>query len=116
VTDRLVKVLENGRLITRGIFRRGRGAEILLDREEALPVTLDWSGWLDTDTIASVTNDTSGASVSSESNTTTTNAFTISGASTGYVDSRITTAAGSIKELRVYVRNYDGSREKDYGR
>lgn len=116
MTDRLVKILENGRTVTRGIFRRGRGAEILLDREEALPVTLDWSDWLGSDTISSVTNASEGASVSSESNTTTTNTFTVSGASTGYVDSRITTAAGSIKEFRVYVRNYDGSREKDYGR
>lgn len=116
MTDRLVKVLENGRFITRGIHRRGRAGEVLLDREEALPVTVDWSGWLGTDTISSVTNATSGASVSSESNTDTTNTFTVSGASTGYVDSRITTAAGSIKEFRLYVRNYDGWREKDYGR
>lgn len=116
MTDRLVKVLENNRFITRGIHRRGRAGEILLDRNEALPVSLDWSGWLDSDTIASVTNEASGASVSSESNTTTTNTFTVAGSSTGYVDSRITTAAGSVKEFRLYVRNYDGYREKDYGR
>lgn len=116
MADRLVKVLENGRLVTRGIFRRGRGVEILLDRNEVLPITVDWSGWLGTDTIASVTNAASGASISNEANTTTQASMTVSGASCGYFDNRITTAAGSIKELRVYVRSFDGMREKDYGR
>lgn len=116
MADRLVKVLENGRMVTRGIFRRGRGVEILLDREESLPVTIDWSGWLGTDAIASATNETSGPSLSNEANTTTQTSMTVSGASCGWFDNRITTAAGAVKELRVYVRNYSGMREKDYGR
>jgi hypothetical protein len=116
MSNRTIKILENGRMVTRGLFRRGNAAEIIMDRNERLPVTVDWSDWLGSDTISSVTNDAEGASVASESNTTTTATFTISGASTGYVDNRITTAAGSIKEIRLHVVNYEGSRIKYYGR
>ena len=116
MSNRTVKILENGRMVTRGLFRRGNAAEIIMDRNESLPVTVDWSDWLGSDTIASVTNDAEGASVSSESNTTTTATFTVSGSSTGYVDNRITTAAGSIKELRLHVVNYESNRIKYYGR
>ena len=116
MADRLVKVLENGRMVTRGMFKRGKGAELLIDRDETLSVTLDWSDWLGTDTIASVTNATNGPGVSSETNTTTQSSFNVSGSSNGYIETRITTAAGQVKELTVYVRNYDGCRERDYGR
>lgn len=116
MSNRTTKILENDRLVTRGMFRRGNGVEILIDRNETLSVTLDWSDWLGSDTIASVTNATNGPGVSSESNTTTQSSFNVSGSSTGYVEARITTAAGLVKELTVYVRNFDGMRERDYGR
>lgn len=114
--DRLVKVLENGRLVTRGIFRRGNGVELLIDRNETLGVTLDWSSWLGADTIASVTNATSGPGISSEANTTTQSSFNVSGSSQGYIEARITTTAGLTKELTVHVRNFDSCRTTDYGR
>lgn len=107
MTNRLVKMLENGRIVVRGLSRRGIGVEVQMDRDESLPISVDWSGWLGSDTIASVTNAAAGASVSAESNTTDTVSLTLSGRSTGYLDSRITTSSGKIKELRVFVANKD---------
>lgn len=107
MTNRLVKMLENGRIVVRGLFRRGGGVEVQMDRDESLPVSVDWSGWLGADTISSVTNAAAGASVSGESNTSDTVSFTLSGRSTGYLDSRITTSSGKVKELRVFVANKD---------
>jgi hypothetical protein len=107
MTNRLVKMLENGRIVVRGLSRRGIGVEVQMDRDESLPISVDWSGWLGSDTIASVTNAATGASVSAESNTTDTVSFTLSGKGTGYLDSRITTSSGKIKELRVFVANKD---------
>lgn len=107
MTNRLVKMLENGRIVVRGLSRRGIGVEVQMDRDESLPISVDWSGWLGPDTIASVTNAAAGASVSGESNTSDTVSFTLSGRSTGYLDSRITTSSGKVKELRVFVANKD---------
>ncbi len=115
MTDRIVKVLENGRFVCRG-FRKVRGLPcISLDDDESLPITVDWSDWLQSDTISSVTNDATSVTVSSASNTTTTATMTLSANSSGYVEHRITTAAGSIKELVILVSGSSDSRQYDYG-
>lgn len=105
MTDRLVKVLENGRLVCRGVRRRGQGAYVVLARNESLPFTVDWSDWLGSDTISSVTNETSGPTVTSASNTTTTASMTLASSYDGWVKHRITTAAGAVKELLVTVNS-----------
>jgi len=102
MTDRLIKVLEQGRILTRGINKDGSRAFMVKDHDETLPITVDWSAWLGTDTISSVTNEAHGPGVSSASNTTTKASLTISGNS-GHVEHRITTAAGAIKELTIIV-------------
>ena len=111
MTDRLVKVLENGRLVCRGIRKRGAGAFVRMSENETLPFTVDWSDWLGSDTIASVTNETSGPAVSSASNTTTIASLTISGARDGWIEHRITTAAGAVKELLITVNADNPTRE-----
>ncbi|MBL4940363.1 MAG: hypothetical protein JKY81_01720 [Colwellia sp.] len=114
MADRLIKMLENNRMITRGIGQKNTGAILELDIDETLPVSIDWSDWLGTDTISSVENDATSVTVSNASNTTTTAAFSVS-SSPGVIEHRITTAAGSIKELRVYVDTPGFSVTDDYG-
>jgi hypothetical protein len=114
MADRIVKVLENGNLVTRGIGKKSDGPVIALDEDETLDVTFDWTGWLGSDTIASVTNEATSTTVSSESNTTTTSTFFISG-SCGLVEHRITTAAGLTKELRLWVDAPGFALTDDYG-
>jgi len=114
MADRLIKMLENGRMITRGIGQKSSGAILELDNDETLPVSIDWSDWLGTDTIASVVNEATSVTVSNASNTTTTAAFSLSG-SPGVIEHRITTAAGTVKELRVYVDTPGFPATDDYG-
>jgi len=115
MADRTIKVLENNRLVTRGASSDGRNATIEVDEDETLPITVDWSGWLGSDTIASVTNEATGPSVSGESNTTTTAALSVSG-DPGLIEHRITTAAGAVKELRVWVASPNGVPNRTYRR
>jgi hypothetical protein len=110
MTDRIVKVLENGRTITRGVNVKGSGFVLNADPDEVLPITFDWSGWLGTDTIASVANESHGPGISAASNTTTTATFTVSASSNGYIEHRITTAAGSVKEARLTVNSMSEGR------
>jgi len=114
MADRLIKMLENGRMVTRGIGQKSTGAILELDLDETLPISVDWSDWLGTDTISSVTNEPTSVSVSNESNTTTTAAFSVSG-SPGVIEHRITTAAGTIKEMRLYVDAVGFPVTDDYG-
>jgi len=114
MADRTVKVLENGRFVPRGLSMRTSGLVLLLDEDETLDVTFNWSSWLGDDTIASITNEADGVTVGSESNTTTTATFTVTN-SPGAVQHRITTVGGLIKEARVYVNSPAGGISDDYG-
>lgn len=114
MTNRIAKVLENGRLVCRGLRKRGSGVYVVMTENETLPFTVDWSDWLGSDTIASVTNETHGPSVSTASNTTTTASLTLSSPRDGWIEHRITTAAGSTKELIITVNSDRNS--KDYSR
>jgi hypothetical protein len=115
VTDRYIKVLEQGKSILRGVKPRGNAVVAHHDRNESLDYTVDWSGWLGSDTIASVTNSVTGVSVSGASNTTTTATFTLSGTSSGWLEHRITTAAGRVKELMVMLEVDGAPISDDYG-
>lgn len=115
MTDRYVKVLEQGKLIRRGVKARGRAVVANQDSNETLSYSVDWSGWLGSDTIASVTNTTTGITVSGASNTTTTAAFTLTSTRSGWLEHRITTAAGNIKELIVYLEVDGHPVADDYG-
>ncbi len=69
--------------------------------DDALTYTIDYANWLGSDTIASVTRETDGTDVVSGSNTTTTTTQLLSGP--GHVDIMITTAANSVKTLRISI-------------
>lgn len=116
MADRIIIFAENGRTSTRGIRQTVESQFTARQRdEETLDYTLDYSNWLGSDTISSVSRTASGTIVSSTSNSTTQSVQSLHGQ--GYVDIKITTAAGRIKEDRIYVeprrpdyRTYDGYR------
>lgn len=115
MTDRYVKILEQAKTILRGVKPRGNAVVAQQDRNESLDYTVDWSGWLGSDTISSVANQVTGISISGASNTTTTATFTLSGTQSGYLEHRITTAAGRIKELVVFLEIDGAPITSDYG-
>lgn len=77
---------------------------------ETLDYTVDWSTWLDGDTIASVVNTAdSGITVSSESNTTTATTIWVSGGTVGTtykVVQTITTSSSParVKSINLYFK------------
>lgn len=112
-----IYVMANGRIATREATRTGAGVNIQADDDETIPVTIDWSGWLGSDTISSVSNNATGATLASEANTTTGASFNITSASSAIIEHRITTAAGYVKELPIFVNGtgsyYGASRYYD---
>jgi len=104
-TDRLVKILEQGKLITRGCESDAGNVLIELDDDTSLDYTFDWSAWLGSDTIASTENEATGPDVTEKSATTTQVVLTISG-NGGLIEHRITTAtSGETQELRILVNS-----------
>lgn len=103
-----IRVLSGGRIAVHAASRQGRGVNIDIDSDETIPVAIDWSSWLGSDTIASVANSASGATLSGASNTTTAAAFKISGAGSAMIEHRITTAAGAVKELPIFINGTSG--------
>jgi hypothetical protein len=115
VADRIIKVLEQEKLILRGLKQRGRAAVIAIDDNDTLDLTINWSTWLGSDTIDSVINTVTRASLSGASNTTTTATFKIGSTSSGWVEHRITTAGGLTKELLILVEVSGTPLLDDYG-
>lgn len=114
MSDRLVKYLENGRIVTRGVHRIGADTLIFQDKNDTLKYTYDFAGWLDSDTISSVTIDSNGPTVAS-ANTTTTVTITLSAVNgDGDFTIRITTAAGLIKDFVTQVREREEAYSTDY--
>ena len=115
MTDRLVKVLEQGKLILRGLKRDGSNAVLSLDSDETLDLNFDWSDWLGSDTISSVTNNVTGVSVTSETNDTTTASMNVSATYSGLIEHRVTTDGGLTKEMKVFVSVDGFAISDDYG-
>lgn len=103
-----VRVLDNNRIAVRGASRRDFGVGLTVDYDERVPVTVDWSAWLGSDTIASVTNEAVGSGVTAASNTTKTASFSITRPNYGLIEHRITTAAGHIKEIAFHINGAEG--------
>ncbi|MEL6364291.1 MAG: hypothetical protein AAFR11_05575 [Pseudomonadota bacterium] len=117
MADRTIKVLENGRAVTRGIAQTEKDTfTVKIFDDDQLTYTIDWSNWLGSDTIASVDNDSQGATIVSSSNTTTTATLQLSASrGSGYIDHTITTTtSGDKKSLRIKVINDDHVWRDDY--
>ena len=99
MADRIVKVLETGKLILRGLKGRGRAAVLNMDDDETLNLTINWSDWLGSDTISSVTNEVTA----------------VNSTHSGWIQHRITTAGGLTKELLILVEVAGFPVMDDYG-
>jgi len=115
MTDRYIKVLQQGKMIRRGVKPRGGSIVANQDSNETLNYTVNWSGWLGADTIASVINDETGITVSAASNTDTPTTCTLSSTRSGWLEHRITTAAGRVKELMILLEIDGFPISEDYG-
>lgn len=114
MTDRLVRVLENGRLITRGLNDMGSHVRLTLDEDETLTLTINWTGWLGTEDISSTENEVDGPTAGSITTASGVNTFTVSG-NPGWIQHRITTDGGQTKELRIRVQSSEPLYRDDYG-
>lgn len=103
-----IRVLGNDRIATRECSRVNNGVALTMDSDETIPVSIDWSGYLGSDTISSVANSATGATISGAANTTTSASFNISSAGSGIIEHRITTATGAIKELPIFINGTSG--------
>lgn len=111
----LIKVLDNGRILTRSANAlNGTAALIEQGHQASTDWTVDWSDWLGAQTIASASNETYGPSVTEPTISGAQTAITISGDS-GWIIHRITTSAGQIKELRIRVKGPETIMRDDYG-
>lgn len=107
MTDRTIVFAENGRAVSRGIDQRSPTHFLATQYDEDIEdYVADFSSWLGTDTIASVTRTPSGPSVTSTSNTTTTVTQSLQGF--GCVLIGITTAAGRVKNFTIEVGRVGG--------
>ncbi len=114
MADRLVRVLENGRLNTRGLNDMGSYVCLTLDDDETLTLTINWTDWLGTEAISSTENEVSGPTAGSITTASGVNTFTVSG-SPGWIQHRITTDGGQTKELRIRVQSPEPVIRDDYG-
>jgi hypothetical protein len=104
LTDRRIIIAENNRASFRGVAREGDALWVAYQREDdSLTYVLDYSNWLGSETISSVTRVSSGTTVAGTANTTTTVTQRLKGA--GYVDVEITTSGSQVKTDRIEIRD-----------
>jgi hypothetical protein len=116
--DRTVRIMERGRLVCRGLaYGNAYEASLAIDENDNAKVTLDWTAWLDGDTIASVSNTvTGGVSLTAETTSSPTHTFKVSGSSPGLIEHRMTTTTSAeTKELRILVAVGGAQLHDDYG-
>jgi len=115
--DRRIAFYENARTTTRGIKEINPAHFRAYHRQDDdLTYTLDYSGWLGSETISSVTRTAQGPTVTGTSNTTTQVSQRLKGQ--GYVDIYITTSGSQVLTSRIDVKYpaEEWSGTWDYGR
>lgn len=110
MADRIIYVQENGRLTYRGLFLTDGYPSMWKDEDEILTLTVDWSRWLGSATIASDTWTTEdNVTIDSQSNTTTVSTVTISGdpGNVSRLVCSMTDSSGQKKQLTIRVYGRD---------
>lgn len=104
MTDRQIILAENGRASTRGPIRQISEAlfETYHRDDDVLTYTVDFTGWLGSETISSVARETSGVTAAGTSNTTTAMSQRLSGQ--GWIDFKIVTSGTQTKQIRLVIR------------
>lgn len=106
MSDRTIRIMERGKLVCRGLTQTAAyNASLALSEGDVSKVTMDWSEWLDGDTIASVDNTVTGqVEITSAATATPEHSFKVSGTGPGLIEHRITTTTGAeTKTLRIWV-------------
>lgn len=114
MTDRLVKVIENGRHVLRGLSKRRAGPLLEISDDEKLTVTVDWSGWLGSNTISSIANTAQSVTLSGATNTTTQATFDITATASGWVEHVMTASDGQKKRIDILVSHEEPVDRFDY--
>lgn len=118
MTDRLIKVMESGRLVCRGLSnRKAFEASLPIDENDTVKLTIDWTGWLNGDTIASVANTVTGSiALSGAATATPQHTVKVSGSGSGLIEHRMTTTTSAeTKEIRIWVPVNGVQISDDYG-
>ena len=105
MADRLIRVIPGGRAIVQGVSNQGAGQfEAVQARNDILSYQIDYTRWLEGDTIASSLVETTGVTVATTENTSTLY-LVVSGVSVeGSATIAITSADGRVKEIVVNFR------------
>lgn len=104
MTDRTIILAENGRASYRGLTREGEALWANYQREtDDLTYVIDYSNWLGSDTISSMTRTAYGTTVAGTSNTTTTSTQRLKGS--GFVDIKATLTSGQVRTDRIVIRD-----------
>ena len=108
MADSIVRVLEQAKLITRNC-EKWRGAVLLKkDPDETIDLEVDWTAWLDGDTIDQTNYELSGGVAVSQALASPLVTLTISG-DPGVIYHRITTTTSAeTKELKIAVEDPSG--------
>lgn len=103
---RTLRMLAGGEGYGCGFWRDKDGFwSVAMDEDEVLDLTVDWTGWLEGDTIATSAFAPDGVTENSESNTTTSSTcwLTAPDDPRGQTVLTVTTAAGRTKQLTIRV-------------
>lgn len=104
MSDRRIILAENGRASYRGLMREGEALWSAYQRnDDDLSYVIDYSNWLGSETIDTVTRTPYGTAVAGTANTTTTSTQRLKGS--GYVDIKITTSGSQVRTDRIIIRN-----------
>lgn len=98
-----IRILSNDRFTISEGGRSNGGAAFWMADNEVRPISIDWTGYLGSDTIASVTNEVTSATLTDATNTTTGASFKIQADGAAIIQHRITTAAGAVKEFPIFI-------------
>lgn len=98
-----IRVLDNDRITAKGAARSNDGVALNLGPEETAAISVDWAGFLGEETISSYINDASAATVTGEAQSGKTLSLKARASGAAFIRQRITTSAGQIKELPIYI-------------
>lgn len=114
MTAYTIKVTASGGINTRGASSSTPGmAALSLGDGDSQDVLIDWEPWLNGDTIASITNTGSTATVTTKSSDTTSATLTIAGTS-GHVQHQVTTASGAKKSVFITINGNSDFMDREY--
>ena len=109
--NRTVRILASGAVQPiPPLYRNGAGVMADQDTNEIMDYTVDWTGWLGSDTISSSTWTATGVTLASAANTTKQASVRVSAVvgDSGEALNRVTTALGAVKDVTLRFNEIEG--------